>query len=329
MLLRREFLMTAAVLARAAPTRKPNLVFMLARQWQAASLPPNLARLARQGIQFERCYTACPSSGPAQAALISGRFPHACGVTRDNVRLPPDQPSIAEQLNQAGYKSAFIGDWFSDGAAQPDLAIDLLKQNKQGPSCLMLALGAPLDANVGRIMRVLDEPHLAEDTIVVFTSCHGEMLGEPVEKSVRVPLLIRYPRLLPASRKNDFLMSSVDVMPTLLGLCGADIPDAVQGQDLSALIASGKGSRPESIYSEGKLGEPGEWRMVVRGLDKLVVDRDLNVTHLYNLGADPSEMENLARDPAQELRRDEMSALLKDWMRRTGDRMDPSGLKKR
>ena len=69
--------------------------------------------------------------------------------------------------------------------------------------------------------------------------------------------------------------------------------------------------------------------MVVRGLDKLVVDRELNVTHLYNLGQDPFEMENLARDVSQDLKRDELKALLKGWMRRSGDGMDPSGLKKR
>jgi arylsulfatase A-like enzyme len=118
-------------------------------------------------------------------------------------------------------------------------------------------------------------------------------------------------------------------MPTLLGLCGVDIPESVQGQDLSAWVAQEQGSHRESIYSSGKLGEPEEWRMVVQGLDKLVVDRDLKVTHLYNLGQDPFEMENLARDVSQDLKRDELKALLKDWMRRSGDGMDPSGLKKR
>ena len=69
--------------------------------------------------------------------------------------------------------------------------------------------------------------------------------------------------------------------------------------------------------------------MVVRAPDKLVVDRDLNVTHLYNLATDPYEMKNLAQDATQELKRDALKALLKDWMRRTADRTDPSGLKKR
>ena len=124
-----------------------------------------------------------------------------------------------------------------------------------------------------------------------------------------------------AGGKNNALVSTVDLMPTLLNLCGVDIPENVQGQDISV--------HRESVYSSGKLGEPAEWRMVVRGLDKLVVDRELNVTHLYNLGQDPFEMENLARDVSQDLKRDELKALLKDWMRRSGDGMDPSGLKKR
>jgi arylsulfatase A-like enzyme len=164
---------------------------------------------------------------------------------------------------------------------------------------------------------------------VVFTSDAGVMLGsqgleddnQPFEEAVRVPLLVRYPGVLAAGGTNDALVSNVDLMPTLLKLCGVDIPENVQGQDLSA--------PSESIYCSGKLGDPDEWRMVVRGLDKLVVNRDLNVTHLYNLGQDPFELENLAREVSQDLKRDELKALLKDWMRRTGDGMDPSGLKRR
>jgi hypothetical protein len=69
--------------------------------------------------------------------------------------------------------------------------------------------------------------------------------------------------------------------------------------------------------------------MLVRGLDKLVVDREQKVTHLYNLGSDPTEMDNRAQDPTLELKRDELKALLVDWMRRTGDGLDPSGLRRR
>ncbi len=410
---RREFLKTAAALAAGrvalpAPPRKPNVLFLLANGWRAQALEtdgdsdlrtPNLELLARQGARFNRLYSACPASSPSRAALITGRYPYASGVTRDHVRLAADQPSIAEQLKAAGYETGFIGQWRLDGPQDPELvppgprrhgfeywaaagvapdyqtglAIDFVKQNRQNPFCLFLAWGSPphrpripqpgavqlranvplgydtanlagyyalcssIDYQAGRLMRAIDEQHLAEDTIVVFTSDYGDMLGShgleganvPFEESLRVPLMVRYPRRMEAGRRHEFPLSNVDLMPTLLGLCGVPSPDGTQGQDLSALLASGQGPHPESVYCLGKLGATAEWRMVVRALDKLVVDRDLNVTHLYNLGTDPYEMENLAQDTAQELKRDALRALLKDWMRRTADRTDPSGLKKR
>ena len=444
MLRRREFLKSAGVLAAsgmaAAPTRKPNLLFILADKWRAQTLTtsgdpdlhaPNLAQLAKQGVQFNRLYASYPLCSPSRAALLTGRFAHACGVPRNEVRLPLDQPSIAAQFKSVGYQTGYIGKWHLDGEERPgfvppgprrrgfdywaafnrghryfdsiyfrdapepihkdgfepdyqtDLAIDFLKRNKQNPFYLLLSWGPPhtprtppprtaklydprqfhlrpnvpanyeaaareghagyyglcsaLDENVGRLLRALDELRLAADTIVVFTADHGDMLGSqgleyknvPFEESTRVPLLARNTKLLPPGASNDVLMSNVDLMPTLLGLCGVDAPEGVQGQDLSGLIANGHGRRPESVYSQGKRGSPEEWRMVVRGLDKLVADRELNVTHLYNLGSDPFEMDNLAQDSSQDLKRDELKALLKDWMRRTGDGMDPSGLKKR
>jgi arylsulfatase A-like enzyme len=394
MLGRREFLKAAggfaAIGTLSAAPRKPNLLFVLASRWRA----PNLVQLARQGVQFQRAYTASPLDSPARATLLTGRFPFACGVPRNDVRLPLDQPSMAQQLKSAGYHTGFIGEWLLDGAEEPgfvppglrrrgfdywaasnktrpdgnpiyfrdkpepihatgvepdyqtSLAIDFLKQNRQNPFFLFVGWGplteardapASYDHNVGRLLRSIEEQHLANDTIVVFTSDYGNMLGAhgleggdvPFEESTRVPLIISYPRVLEPGRSSDLLISSVDLMPTLLGLCGAAVPNGVQGLDLSDWIATGQGSRPESIYSVGKLGSAGEWRMVVRGLDKLVVDADLNVTYLFNLGQDPLEMENMAHDATQDLKRDELKALLKEWMRRSGDSMDPSGLKKR
>ena len=219
---------------------------------------------------------------------------------------------------------------------RPNVPEDLQAQ-AQAEYGLYYGVCSALDQAIGDLLRALDDQHLAGETIVVFTSDYGEMLGSqgldeadvPFEEAVRVPLVIRHPRLNAAGRSSDFLVSNVDLMPTLLGFCGAEIPDGVQGRDLSSLISTGQGSRPESIYSVGHLDAADEWRLVVRGLDKLVVDRKLEVTHLYNLGQDAYELENRAEDPLQELKRDELKALLREWMRRTGDGMDPSGLKKR
>jgi hypothetical protein len=69
--------------------------------------------------------------------------------------------------------------------------------------------------------------------------------------------------------------------------------------------------------------------MVVRGLDKLVIARGGDVLHLYNLGEDPEEANNLAREPGHQLKVDELQALVRVWMKRTADGVDPSGLRRR
>lgn len=209
------------------------------------------------------------------------------------------------------------------------------RERAQIEYALYYALCSALDKSIGDLIKAIEGQRA--ETIVLFTSDYGELLGSqglddadaPFEEAARVPLVIRDPRLKAADQAGDFLVSHVDLMSTLLGLCGVEIPDGVQGRDLSSLISTGQGNRPESIYCAGGLGTGGEWRMVVRGLDKLVVDRKSEVTHLYNLGQDPYELDDRAGDPSQELKRDELKALLGDWMRRSGDGMDPSGLKKR
>ncbi len=152
-------------------------------------------------------------------------------------------------------------------------------------------------------------------------------ISEPGENCA-IALAIRHPRL-PRGRTFDFPVSAVDVAPTMLGLMGLEVPDNLHGRDLSGLLVSGKGERPESIFGEGNLKEPGEWRMVVRGLDKIVVRPNLDVLHLYNLGDDPGEEHDLAQEIGNRLKLDELRALVRIWMKRTGDGMDPSGLKRR
>jgi arylsulfatase A-like enzyme len=197
-------------------------------------------------------------------------------------------------------------------------------------------LCAAVDENVGRLLAELDRSGLAQDTIVVFTSDHGATLGShgldeidwPYEECSRIPLLMRYPRRLKRGGEVDALVSNVDYAPTLLSLCGVEPPSEMQGVNLAGWITEGEGARPESIYAEGELGTPAEWRMVVRGLDKLVVDANLKVTQLFNLGHDPYEMTNLVADAAEMRKRDELMALLRRWMLRTSDRV-PYPLRRR
>jgi len=100
-----------------------------------------------------------------------------------------------------------------------------------------------LDACFGRLIHKLKREGLFEDTVVVFTADHGEMLGSHgkmtkgvyYEESIGVPLMISYPRQVVVKRVND-LANSIDVMPTVLNLMGIKIPKQADGKDLSDFI---------------------------------------------------------------------------------------------
>ena len=104
---------------------------------------------------------------------------------------------------------------------------------------------AALDDCFARLLATLDRAGMAEDTVVVFTSDHGDMMLSqglttklyPWEESVRVPFLLRYPRALGRrGRRIPAPLNSPDILPTLAGLCGVPIPDSVEGSDLSGLV---------------------------------------------------------------------------------------------
>ena len=165
-------------------------------------------------------------------------------------------------------------------------------------------------------------------TITIVTAESGDGGDTPLERSIRVPLAIRWPGKLAPRIATEVLISHIDVLPTLLAWAGVEAPE-VQGRDLSGLIATGRGEVPDSIYSEGRLGRPDEWRVVVRGFEKLVLNLQDEATALYNLADDPEEAINLVRDRDHMLTRDALLALARVWRQRVGDRIDPSGLRKR
>ena len=162
----------------------------------------------------------------------------------------------------------------------------------------------------------------ARNSIVVFTREAGQ--GSASEKSIHVPLAIWYPSVLKPGVADNLLVSQVDLMPTLAALCGIAAPAEVQGRNLAPLLRGEAGEPPDSVFVEGNT-----WRAVIRGYQKLVTDLTGAPEHLYNVATDPDELNDLARDPASRLTLDGLVALTQLWMRRLGDGLDPSGLKKR
>jgi choline-sulfatase len=172
------------------------------------------------------------------------------------------------------------------------------------------AMTSYLDAKVGRLLKTLDEIGAADDTLVVFTSDHGDSLGERglyfkmsfFEWSVRVPLILRAPFAFRPRRVSENV-SHLDLFPTLLEAAGdGDLPDLaapIDGRSLAPL-ATGGGSpdRPDAVCAEYTAeGVPGPLLMVRQGRHKLIANPE-DPPLLFDLDADPDELENLAGTPA-------------------------------
>jgi len=337
---RRNFLLTPLALAYAAD-RPPNLVLITASGWRGQATPwdhdpdlsaPNLEKFGKESIVFSRTYCACPKPDLGQAALLTSKFPHAAKkgdeilgrlktLTPDAAIKAFEKPPFAVQITFPDPQ-----DIREPGVARLHVRGDVSSSDEL-PARQELAKFygrcTAIDNDLGRILAALGR--LSQDTVVAFTSDCGQQLGShgldgsgvPFEESVRIPLAIRYPAKLKPDARD--LASQVDIMPTLLALCGMEIPEGAQGQDLF-----GK-NPPEVVFAEDK----AEWRMLVRGFDKLIATPKGEITHLFNLADDPYELTNLAADPAQKLTLASLKAQLQAQMQKLGDGMDPSGLRKR
>jgi arylsulfatase A-like enzyme len=188
-----------------------------------------------------------------------------------------------------------------------------------------------IDDQVGRLLRALKVLKLEENTIVLFTADHGDMLGsqgarlkrKPWEESIRVPGILRYPAHVRAGRRSDVLLSHVDMAPTLLSLCGLKPPPDMQGSDLSRVVLGKTDRGPDSAFFQIFVpftgdSTPRPWRGV-RTQRYLYARTEKEPWLLYDLEKDPYELTNLVAAPAAAAVRKELDARLEKWMKDTGD----------
>jgi arylsulfatase A-like enzyme len=188
-----------------------------------------------------------------------------------------------------------------------------------------------VDDQVGRVLSTVRELKLEDNTIVLFSSDHGDMLGsqgkilkrKPWEESIRVPGIMRYPGVVSPGRKTDALFSHVDFAPTLLSLCGLPVPTEMQGADLSR-VAAGKAEKgPASVLFQifGPYrgdGTERAWRGV--RTERFMYARcPSGPWLLYDLQQDPYELHNLVNDAAHSSDLQALDKELLDWMARVGD----------
>jgi arylsulfatase A-like enzyme len=195
-----------------------------------------------------------------------------------------------------------------------------------------------IDDQVGRILKTLDETGKADNTVVVFTADHGDMMGGHgmvwkstrafYEEIVRVPLIVSYPgKFKPAVSERP--VDSTDFMPTLLELAGHRAPEQVQGVSLARHLRGEKepGKVREYTFSERVRPHPKGRRRVlpgtrgdfmIRGRGWKYIRYSNRAEYLYNLRDDPGETVNLIDDPKCGSVRDQLRTDMDRWLDRTG-----------
>lgn len=213
-----------------------------------------------------------------------------------------------------------------------------------------------LDAQMARLVDALNRLGLSDNTIICYTSDHGDHLSchgygkpsdhwlhesmraskaTPYEESIHVPFVVRWPGVTPANSRSDAFIGTIDLMPTLLGACGVPLPEGLQGRDLSSVwrgehspssVKDAPGGA-DSVYLQNMAhGWPnrddwvGRWRGV--RTPRWTYARwfaNERGPWLFDRSVDPLEMNNLATSATARPALEEMEERLHRWMEATHD----------
>ena len=417
---------------------------------------PNLDRLAREGLRFDRAYCSCPLSTPSRMAFLTGRYPRTVGVTLSGHSLPADEATIGRLLCGAGYETValgkthfyrpldgefdrcvthsmyrtreeldeiadrrpelrVLGDWrpfgdlariwlnadglpysFDDRMSGTRLAVEaahylgqphdrpfflwvgfyevhapfrfpidwpvrfdpasmplhdvgsedldripevfqtLTDADKRGISAAYYTSVSYMDRNVGLILDALDRSPDAGNTLVLFNSDHGYLLGQHgrfekhtcFEDATRTALIARLPGLIPPGSATDALVELIDVVPTVLELCEVATPGNVQGRSFTPLLDGQAATHRNHVISEyadnaEAMVRTDRWKLIHssglrRRRDGYAGDAPpMCSTRLYDLIADPAELVDVADRPGNRPLVAQLLAVLADHLRAT------------
>jgi arylsulfatase len=189
-----------------------------------------------------------------------------------------------------------------------------------------------VDGEIGRLMEALKEHGIADQTLVIITSDHGESLTEHgiyfdhhglYEVSIHVPLIMRYPEVLPGGKAIEGFVQHVDLVPTILDLVDIKRPaEDFDGESLLPLVRTGKELRSsvyaEEAYAERKMAIRTKRYQYIKALtEESAVCRLCNRIHggveeLYDLESDPEQNHNLVEDKPETAK--ELKNLLSQWI---------------
>lgn len=164
---------------------------------------------------------------------------------------------------------------------------------------------AAIDDNIKRVLDQLTEEGVLDDTLVVYTSDQGYWLGQHglydkrfiLEESLKMPLIVRYPKLVKPGSVDTHMCSNVDVAPTLLEFAGAPVPDAVQGRSLLPLLRGESPTDWRSTIWYAYWSDPPHWG-IRTAHSTLVRFPGTDEIEFYDRKADPLQERSVHADPA-------------------------------
>lgn len=274
------------------------------------------------------------------------------------------------------FRKPLVRDWGVAVPADDDLSTKPRVQRRWAKTCDAIAgpvwtdrtrrmivnayidLHLMVDVHIGTVLDALDASPAAADTVVVFTSDHGDMAGSHglrqkgamlYKENLNVPLTVVWPGVAPAGTECAALTAAADLVPTLCAIAGADA-GGLPGQDLTPLLAAPtagavRGRDGVLVLSESRssmglprprLLGPDDPRGLMRGVvtpqhkfaryfsPGRASRRELHDVELYDIHADPGELVNLARDPGYRGVRDELDCLLSELVR--SELLEPEGV---
>ncbi|RBP45917.1 arylsulfatase A-like enzyme [Roseimicrobium gellanilyticum] len=197
------------------------------------------------------------------------------------------------------------------------------EEQVKAETAVYLALVEQLDAQIGKLVKALEDTGRLSNTLIIFTSDQGLALGShglmgkqnQYEHTINAPLIMAGPGI-PSGKRFSAQCYLRDLYPTVCELTGVEIPESVEGKSLLPVLRGGNPEIHGAIF-----GYFTDTQRMVRTTDgwKLIWYPQANRTQLFHLSEDPHELQDLASQPEQAQRREAMMGELKKWMVEKGD----------
>lgn len=251
-----------------------------------------------------------------------------CSFSKPHPPLDPPEPYFS-MYRDAAIPEPVVGDW----AQGDDGPIAFVRQRQQwssdrlSPELIRAARAAyyglvtHCDYAMGRILAALQDQWLLNDTLILFTSDHGDYLGDHRsaakffyhDASARVPCILRLPKSWDErwhGTVSDTLATHADILPTLASAAGATLPAGIDGLDLRSVL---RGERPARQHLHGTFLN-GLWQGWIDGTWKFMHYREGGGEQLFDLAKDPLELHDLGRCSAHTAVRDRLRAALTAYL---------------